>query len=226
MDLKLILSVLGLIIGAYLVGSISFAVLLSKIFSGKDVRDYGSGNAGMTNVMRAIGVLPGILTFVLDFAKGFVAAGAGKIIFENIISENQNSIFFTPLNGALIGAFFCMIGHVLPIFFKFKGGKAVATGCGAFLAICPITTLVGLGTFVIVFLITRIISISSLLGTLAVVTTSVFVSDLGPNGFVAFQVIMHIAAAAIIFIKHKDNILRLIHGEEKKLKVKKDKQYE
>ena len=223
MYLKIILSALGLGIGAYLIGSISFAVLLSKIFVDKDVRDYGSGNAGMTNVMRAIGVLPGILTFVLDFAKGFVAAGVGKIVFQNLSLAFPDAQFATALNGALIGAVACMIGHVFPLFFNFKGGKGVATGCGAFLAVCPITTVFGLGIFAIIFIISRIISISSLSGTLAVVVTSMIFSDLN-SGFIGFiQVVLHIIPCALIFIKHKDNILRLVRGEEKKLTVKKGK---
>lgn len=220
---KIILSALGLTVGAYLIGSISFAVLLSKIFANKDVRDYGSGNAGMTNVMRAIGVLPGILTFVLDFAKGFVAAGLGRIIFENLHSLYPNAQFATALNGALIGAFACMVGHVFPVFFKFKGGKGVATGCGAFLAVCPVTTLFGLGIFALIFIATKIISISSLCGTVAVVATSLIFSDIA-DGFIGFvQVVLHIASGLIIIIKHKENIVRLINGQEKKLTVKKGK---
>lgn len=220
---KIILSVLGLIIGAYLIGSISFAVLLSKIFANKDVRDYGSGNAGMTNVMRAIGILPGILTFVLDFAKGFVAAGIGRIIFENLHGLYPNTKFTTALTGALIGAFACMLGHVFPIFFNFKGGKGVATGCGAFFAVCPITIVFGLGIFAVLFLLSKIISISSLSGTLAVVISSIVFSDIN-SGLVGFiQIILHIGCCALIFIKHKDNIVRLINGQEKKLSVKKGK---
>ena len=209
----------AVIIGSFLIGSVSFAIIFTKLFSNKDVRDFGSGNAGMTNVMRVSGPLPGILTFVFDFLKGFVAAYIGGIAFERIFEETEN-IIFSPIYGKLICALFCMIGHVLPIFFSFRGGKGVATGVGAFFAVCPVAAASGLGIFAVLFIITRIISLSSLAGTAAVVLVFDFFY-LDSTAPILPQIIIGMLIAFIIFAKHKENIFRLIHGEEKKLKVKK-----
>lgn len=216
-----IITALTFVICAYLLGSISFAVIFTKLFSHKDVRDFGSGNAGMTNVMRVAGALPGILTFVFDFLKGFVSAIIGGIVFTYLFETSGLSVF-APIYGKVLGAFFCMLGHVFPIFFKFKGGKGVATGVGSFFAVCPVAAACGLGLFAILFIITRIISLSSLAGTAAVVLVFVFFY-LDTAFPVLPQIVLSMLIAFIIFAKHKENIIRLIHGEEKKLKVKKEK---
>ncbi len=203
---------------SYLLGSISFAVVFSRLFSHKDVRDFGSGNAGMTNVMRVSGKLPGILTFIFDFLKGFFSAYIGGVVFSYLLEATSNPVFHS-VYGKLICALFCMFGHVFPVFFKFRGGKGVATGVGAFFAICPIAAATGLGVFAVLFLITGIISLSSLMGTASVVVVFLILMDTSVN--VIPQIVLSISIALIIFIKHKENIIRLIHGEEKKLKVKK-----
>ena len=203
---------------AYLLGSISFAVVFSRLFSHKDVRDFGSGNAGMTNVMRVSGALPGILTFVFDFLKGFASAYLGGVVFSYLFEATSNPVFHS-VYGQLVCAFFCMLGHVFPVFFKFRGGKGVATGVGAFFAICPIAAATGFGVFAVLFLITGIISLSSLMGTASVVVVFLILMNTSIN--VIPQIVLSASIALIIFIKHKENIIRLIHGEEKKLKVKK-----
>ncbi len=207
------------LVGAYLIGSISFAVIFSKLFTKKDVRDFGSGNAGMTNVMRVSGVLPGVLTFVFDLLKGFAAACFGGYFFSLIYAETGN-IIFSDIYGRLLGTMFCMLGHVFPIFFGFKGGKGVATGVGAYFAVAPISSVLGLAAFGVTFGITGIISIGSLIGTATVVITAfAFFADKAVP--LIPQAIIGLISASLIFFRHKENIIRLIHGEEKKLKVKK-----
>ncbi len=215
--LPLILGALTMVC-AYLLGSISFAVIFTRLFTKKDVRDYGSGNAGMTNVMRVSGVLPGILTFVFDFLKGFAAAYFGGYFFSLLYAQTGN-IIFAPIFGRLLGTMFCMIGHAFPIFFKFKGGKGVATGVGAYFAVAPISSVLGLVAFGVTFGITGIISLGSLIGTATVVITAfLFFADKAVP--LIPQIIIGLVSASIIFFRHKENIVRLIHGEEKKLKVK------
>lgn len=148
---------------AYILGSLNFAVIFSRIFAKKDVRDFGSGNAGMTNMLRVFGVLPGLLTFLFDVLKGFVACYIGKfVIFQYLSNQFPESNIFVPVYGALFCGIFCMLGHVFPLFFNFKGGKAVAVSVGIFLVAHWQAITIALGVFVLLLLISRIISVSSL----------------------------------------------------------------
>ena len=195
-----------------MIGSINFAVIFSKLFIKEDIRNFGSGNAGATNVLRVGGPLPGILTFVFDALKGFVACFAGKLIVANFASD-----ILSPLVAAFICGFFCMAGHAFPLFFHFKGGKGVATAVGIFAVCCPIAIILGLVCFALVMVLTRIVSISSLLATVTVVVCTAIFHDTS----VAFlpQLLLSVAMGAFVFIKHSDNIKRIIKGEEKKLNI-------
>lgn len=232
----------------YLLGSISFAVIFSKAFTGKDVREQGSGNAGMTNVMRTSGKLPGILTFLCDFLKGTVSVILAKELFlpvanflayfvfgplidgtfvyyENIVFNGAE----TYLNPRLVGyivAIFCMLGHIFPIFFKFKGGKGVATIVGTAAAFSPFTALVCFTFFIIMTLCTKIVSISSILAvTLAVPVNYLFYVLLYNDGtyiwFGSHQALASTILVAImsgmVIIKHHENIKRLLNGTENKI---------
>ena len=205
------------VIGAYLIGSISFAVIFSKLFSKEDIRSKGSGNAGTTNVMRSVGLLPGLLTFVFDALKGFVACKAGELIFD-YISKNSDAVWAVPIYGAYICGVACMLGHVFPIFFGFKGGKGVATSVGIFLVCCPIAIITGLAVFALGLLVCRIVSLSSLIATVVVVVMSAIFAASGVN--ILPQIIMSVIMGIIVFLKHSSNIKRLLAGEEKKITVK------
>lgn len=137
---------------SYLLGSISFAVIVSRALAHKDVRDYGSGNAGLTNVVRNFGKLPGLLTLVGDFSKGVVAVMLGRVIFDRLAG-------LEPQYGACVAGLFVIIGHIFPVFFGFRGGKGVLTTAGIALVIDPRVFLIAVSIFIIVFLITRIVSI-------------------------------------------------------------------
>ena len=205
------------VIGAYLIGSISFAVIFSKLFSKEDIRSKGSGNAGTTNVMRSVGLLPGLLTFVFDALKGFVACKAGELIFD-YISKNSDAVWAAPVYGAYICGVACMLGHVFPVFFGFKGGKGVATSVGIFLVCCPIAIITGLAVFALGLLVCRIVSLSSLIATIVVVVMSAIFAASGVN--ILPQIIMSVIMGIIVFLKHSSNIKRLLAGEEKKITVK------
>ncbi len=209
---------IAVIICAYLLGSINFAVIFTNAFTKKDVRDFGSGNAGTTNVMRSAGFLPGALTFLCDALKGFVACFAGKMVFDLILTQ-VNSQIFEPINGAYICGVACMLGHVFPLFFGFKGGKGVATSVGIFAVCNPIAIVIGLAVFALFTLLTKYVSLSSLIATVVVVTLSiVFKVD---NGFVLPQIILSVSMGLIIILKHKDNIKRLLNGTENRVGGKK-----
>ncbi len=205
------------VIAAYLIGSISFAVIFTKLFIKTDVREVGSGNAGTTNVMRVGGFLPGALTFICDALKGFVACYVGKLVFQ-YIAENSGAAWGSPVYGAFLCGVACMLGHVFPIFFQFKGGKGIATSVGIFAVCCPIAIVLGLAVFALGVLITKIVSLSSIAATITVVTlTMVFHNDAA-----AFwpQAVLTIIMGIIVILKHSSNIKRLIEGTEKKISIR------
>ena len=206
------------IVLAYLIGSVNFAVIFSKLFTKKDVREMGSGNAGATNVLRTAGLLPGILTFLFDAFQGFVACFAGKVIF---LSAAYNGGSFPFGEYAVYIAFACglacMLGHIFPIFFRFKGGKGVAVAVGIFSVCCPLAIALGLAVFAIVLIISKIVSLSSLLATVTVVVLSIIFYDKSAN--ILPQIILSASMGTIVFLKHIDNIKRLLSGTEKKIHV-------
>lgn len=211
-----ILVAIGTIVVAYLIGSINFAVIFSSIFTGRDVRNSGSGNAGTTNVMRTAGLLPGILTFIFDAAKGFVGAFIGKLVFEYLFGLTGD-VVFTPIYGAYICYVFVMIGHILPVFFGFRGGKGIATSVGGFAVCCWPAIVIGLGAFAISVLVSKIVSLSSLIATIFVVAFAIVFVDTSVG--IIPQIIMAVIAGGIVFYTHRANIVRLIRGEEKKLTI-------
>ncbi len=210
------LGALAAVIIAYLLGSINFAVIFANIFLKKDVRELGSGNAGTTNVMRTAGFLPGALTFICDALKGFAACFIGKMLFIHAFPDTIPWIYVAYMCGVA-----CMIGHVFPIFFRFKGGKGVATSVGIFSVCCPIAIVIGLTVFALMTLITRIVSLSSLVATVTVISLSIVFYNSESN--IVLPALLSITMGLIVFLKHKDNIKRLAKGEEKKITVRRKK---
>ncbi len=220
MSLTNILLVAAVIISSYLIGSVSFAVVYSKLFLGKDIRSEGSGNAGATNMLRTGGAKLGVLTFVSDILKAMLAAYIGRLVFAYIFKTTPIDMY-SPLFGGYLGCVCAMLGHVFPIFFGFKGGKAVSCSVGGLLLCCPIPLLIGLGVFAISVLITKIVSLSSLVATTSVLVLAIIMAD--TSAPIVPQIVFMVIAASIIYIKHAENIKRLIKGTEKKISVGKGK---
>lgn len=210
------IGVLASVFIAYFLGSINFAVIFANAFLKKDVRELGSGNAGTTNVMRTAGFLPGALTFVCDALKGFAACFIGKMLFIHAYPDTIPWIYVAYMCGVA-----CMLGHVFPIFFGFKGGKGVATSVGIFAVCCPIAIIIGLTVFALMTFITKIVSLSSLIATVTVISLSLVFYNSDAN--IALPAVLSISMGVIVFLKHKDNIKRLIKGEEKKITVRRKK---
>lgn len=206
------------VLAAYLIGSINFAVIFGTIFLKKDVRKMGSGNAGTTNVMRNAGFLPGALTFVFDALKGFAATYTGEAVFEYIYAAEE-AVWALPVYGAYICGLACMLGHVFPVFFQFRGGKGVATSVGIFAVCSPIAIVTGLIVFAVVTAASRIVSLSSLVATLTVVTCSIIFAD--SNASVTVQAVLAVIMGIIVILKHGENIKRLIAGTESRIGRKK-----
>ncbi len=220
------------VIAAYLIGSINFAVIFTKHFTKNDIRDFGSGNAGATNVMRVGGLKPGILTFVCDALKGFAASLLGKYLFSIIISSNPSLSWAYPVYGAYLCGLVCMLGHVFPIFYQFRGGKGVAVSVGIYAVCCPKAIVLGLVVFALVTLLTKTVSIGSLIATVTVISLSVvfynspigiFKTELDSAASLLWQSVLSIGMGVTIILKHIPNIKRLFSGEEKKIKIRRNK---
>ena len=207
------------VILAYLLGSISFAIVFSKLFMKQDVRELGSGNAGTTNVMRTGGFKLGALTFLCDVLKGFVACLVGKIVFLNLIENGET----WGVYGAFICGLACMLGHIFPIFFQLKGGKGIATSVGIFAVCCWPAILIGLAVFALGVFITKIVSISSIAAALTVAGCTVAFYSINEPALLLPQAIMAFAMCVLVIAKHSENIKRLLNGTEKKLTIRKDK---
>ena len=205
---------------AYLLGSISFAIILSKMFLKKDVREMGSGNAGTTNVMRTGGFKLGALTFLGDVLKGFVACLIGKLVFKCVLENGDEWAVY----GAFLCGIACMLGHMFPIFFQFKGGKGIATSVGIFAICCWPSMVIGLSVFAVGVLLTKIVSISSIAATFAVVGSTMAFSEI-INGSALFwpQAVLACLMGVLVIVKHGSNIKRLLNGTEKKLTIGKGK---
>ncbi len=218
---------------AYLLGSINTAVLVTRIVSkGKsDIRQMGSGNAGFTNVLRCVGKVPAIVTIVCDALKCVIAVLIGGFIFSfaGQLLGSQDTVFANELIncGKYIAGVFCILGHSYPVYFHFKGGKGVVTAAALIATEDWRVFLCIIATFLIIFICTKIISISSIISAVLYAPYTfvmTFVFDY-PSGYSLYYVIMSTIAALIIgifvIVKHKENIGRLMRGEEKKITDKK-----
>lgn len=200
-----------LLAGAYLLGSIPFGLLLAKLLGGKDVRQSGSGNIGATNVARVAGPAAGILTLLLDTAKGAVAVWlAGHYSHQNAAASTLAGIA-------------ALIGHCFPVWLKFKGGKGVATALGVFLMLSPLAALGGVGFFAVVVMVWRFVSLGSVSAAAAMPLLVYFLWAPGhaPPLVVIFGTLF---AAGLVIVKHDANLQRLVDGTEPKFSFGKSKE--
>lgn len=211
---------------AYLFGSISFAVIFTKMSSDKDIREMGSGNAGFTNVLRSVGVAPAVFTLLFDFLKGVIAGFVGRWIFSSITTGDLSNELV--IYGGFIGGVFAIIGHMYPVYFGFKGGKGIVTAAAMMAVTDWRVFLMILATFLIVFFISKIISLSSItcaalygVYTFIISYFAEYQKGAFPLRYVLLTSFLAFFLGVFVIIKHKENIKRLIRGEEKKIKAKK-----
>ncbi len=210
---------------AYLLGSVNSAIIVTKIFSKEDIRTYGSGNAGATNVLRSQGKLPALITTAGDLLKSFLSVYIGGWLMQHLnLYYTFESFRISPEGTVLIGqylaGFFCIIGHLYPLYFGFKGGKGVMTTLGMMLILDWRVALICLGFFILVVLISRMVSLGSIVAAaLLPVFTCIFrlFVEKQPVQIVWFCTAMSLLIAAILIIKHIPNIKRIINGTESKL---------
>jgi glycerol-3-phosphate acyltransferase PlsY len=199
---------------AYLLGSIPSAVWIGKIFHGIDVREHGSGNAGATNTIRVLGWGTGMPVLIIDLAKGWLAAMLP--LFLKLAPEESALLTNLQIMTGLIA----IAGHIFPVFAGFRGGKGVATVFGVLLAIHPLLTLACMGVFLVVLIITGIVSVSSMTAGIAFPVLLMTIFDT-PSFFLK---IFSVLVAVALLVTHRSNIRRLLRGEEKKLFRKKQKE--
>ena len=199
---------------SYLLGSIPFGFLLVRIFRGQDVRQTGSGNIGATNVARTGSKGLAIATLVLDALKGYVAVWHVFYWAGYHPAQVPNAGAHTVYIFASLAALFAIIGHMFPVWLRFKGGKGVATAVGAFLAIAPTAVAVVLVVFVLIVAVTRYVSLGSMVGAALFPFAAWW---LNPETKSARVFALMAACSILIVIRHKDNIRRLLAGNENKL---------
>ena len=198
-----------LIIAAYLIGSIPSSVWIGRKFYGVDVREHGSGNAGFTNTVRVLGWRAGLPVFLADVLKGYLAVSLVRLTNVYIIGTADFVNFQLILGAAAV------LGHIFPVYVGFKGGKGVATLLGLLLAIQPQPTLICIGIFVVVFLTTRYVSLSSMIAGISFPILIIFVFKTTISSLVIFSMIVSI----LLLLTHQKNIERLLNREESKAKI-------
>ena len=213
----------AIIILSYLIGSIPTSIIVSKAVKGIDIRKYGSGNAGGTNVMRVLGLKHGLFVILLDVLKGilFVVVIArlhyGNMPFQNITPFDD----FTLVQ--IIAGISAVIGHIWTIFAGFKGGKGIATALGMLLMIITVDMLIAIGVFIIVVTISRYVSLGSLIGTITVPLSLIIRENVFNVDIPSYNTILPfiIAVSLLVVYTHRKNVVRILDGSENKLSFKK-----
>ncbi len=233
--------ILASLIISYLMGSFSFAVIFSRMSGDKkDVREMGSGNAGFTNVLRTVGVGPAVLTLIFDCLKGVIAISLTMLIFNlqfdaeaiNALSEGARREYFGY--GKYLSGLFCVLGHCFPVFFGFRGGKGITTTAGVILMFDWRLLALTLGFWLVCFFATKIISIGSAASAVVITLWNVIVTYFWQykpslDTDLPYSISYVWVTSAIIFVfgilvlfMHRENIKRILRGEEKKITVKKN----
>jgi acyl phosphate:glycerol-3-phosphate acyltransferase len=200
-----------LIVIAYLIGSIPTAVWVSKWFFSIDIREYGSGNAGATNTFRVLGSRWGTFVMIIDVLKGVAATSLYILLpyYVNMTNEWDRTNFMVGLGLAAV------LGHIFPIWANFRGGKGVATLFGMILAIQPVVAVYCVGIFLLVFYLTRFVSLSSILASIAFAVFILVIFNEKEPLYRAFA----IAVALLVVLTHQKNITRLLRGSESKVPI-------
>ncbi|MDA8930055.1 glycerol-3-phosphate 1-O-acyltransferase PlsY [Bacteroidia bacterium] len=209
-----IILIVILAIVAYLIGSMPSSVWIGKAYHGLDVRDFGSGNAGATNTFRVLGTPTGIVVLFLDIVKGVTAT---SLIHYIPTVEHGTEQF---INLQLLFGLLSVVGHIFPVYENFKGGKGIATLFGMLIGIHYLLALACVGLFILVLLLTKYVSLSSILAAIAFPILTIFVFKRDEPLLITFGIV----AAILVALTHKKNISRLLTGEESKANLFKARQ--
>ncbi len=212
----------AVVVAAYLIGSIPFSYLVVRTFAGADIRQHGSRNVGATNVARTFGKLPGILALILDIAKGYAAI----ITARWLVARPEWPFSAHPGGGPLqsrefwiaLAGLIAVAAHMFPVWLRFHGGKGVATATGVFLALDPVVVAAAVIVFLIVLVVSRFVSLASILSAASVPLFFQFLA----NGAPFWRIIISIAIAMAVIAKHHSNIARLARRTERKMGQRKE----
>lgn len=202
------------IIMAYLLGSVNFAIIITKLVKGTDIRKYGSGNAGFTNVLRSVGKVPAIFTLIGDFSKGILSVIIVRLLFH----------FFAPEQSTMIATYLvcyaALLGHLFPIFYDFKGGKGILVSFGAIMILSPIAGLISFAGFLITLAISRYVSLGSIIAAV-IFTTSTACITVVTKSIPPYEWVLTLPISGMIVFMHRENIKRLLNHTENKISIKK-----
>jgi len=198
-----------LIITAYLIGSIPTALIISKHFFGVDIREYGSGNMGATNTFRVLGSKFGTIVMIGDMLKGILAVALYNLLPYYLTNELDRTNLMIGLGLAAVA------GHIYPIWAQFRGGKGVATLFGMLLAIQPVVAASCVGVFLLVLFLTRYVSLSSILASVALPVCVLWIY----NEKEVFYRVFAVAVSALVVLTHQKNISRLLKGNENRVPI-------
>lgn len=224
----LLLGLLACGVTGYLLGSINSAIIVTRLFKHKaDIRDFGSGNAGMTNVLRSVGKLPALLTFLGDFLKSVASVLLGWLIMYLLIyvvldGESPEGVQV----GKYVAGVFCMLGHIYPLYYHFRGGKAVVSAAAMILLLDWRVFLLVIATFLLLFIWKRIISLASItcaasypVYTFLLTYFCDYRSERCSLGYLLFVTGVSLFIGLLVLFKHRANIGRLRRGEEKPVSI-------
>lgn len=195
---------------AYLLGSLSCSILFTRVFTGADVRRHGSHNAGATNVLRIAGRMPAILAFVGDFLKCVAA-----ILAADLLSQAFHA---SPLQTDIVrycAGIFCILGHIYPVYFGFRGGKGVTSAAALLLMLDWRVFAIGISLFILLVILTRLVSLSSICAVFSVVLLTFVFGWIDHSPYILPNTLLIAVMAGIIIGKHAPNIKRLLNGTEK-----------
>jgi len=206
----------AVILIGYLLGSIPFGVIIGRRSAKVDVREIGSGKTGATNVLRVAGKKAAALVLILDLLKGLLAVVfAGLIFHEDYLVVGGSGLWWLARSAQVLAALSAIAGHKWPIFLRFRGGRGVATFFGGLFALCPVAALFGGEVLILGAGLTRYASLGSIAGAVGTYTILVPLTIL--NGFPIEYLVYALIGVIFIIVMHRDNIIRLISGKERKL---------
>ena len=227
----LFLPALAVAVVAYLFGSVSSSIIFARKFGNNvDIRSVGSGNAGMTNVLRSIGAKAAVFTTIFDFGKCAVSVLIGRIVFQYVCTANALPAYYVQY-GAFLAGLACVLGHIFPIYFGFRGGKGILSTSALMLVLDWRIFLVAISVFAITLIITHIISLSSILAAVSFPISTFLFSfydystksswyGVLPVSYIWIMTLTALVFSIILISKHRANIERLRNGTEKKITVK------
>ena len=226
------LQIIIAVLSAYLISSVNTSIIVTKIVLHQDIRTMGSGNAGFTNVLRCVGKVPAVITFVGDFLKGIISVVIAMLLMI-WVQGDKTELYRGYL--MYIAGLFAVVGHTFPVYYRLKGGKGVVTSFAVMLMTDWRTLLCALILFAIIFIISHIISLCAVVNFTVYPISTLIIRCFDYQGytgvvtplsdpsipFVVFSSATALIIGALVIIRHKDNIKRLINGTEKRIKAKK-----